>query len=145
MFPSGVTGNHSCGGPLKLHTSSSLVSRPESVETIPRSTRCSERLRGEDGVQGDLGRVVGRWAAKSWDGISTGTPPGMTQSLGPPVERLEEVGTNFFQDVYFSRGTLPPKKGKRALLGDIGVLLNAENEQVRVSFSKAEPTSARHQ
>ena len=28
--------------------------------------------------------------------------------LGPPVERLD-----------FSRGTLPPKKGERALLGDL--------------------------
>ena len=35
-------------------------------------------------------------------------------------ERLEEVGTHFFQDVYCSRGTLPPKRhGKKALLGDL--------------------------
>ena len=39
------------------------------------------------------------------------------------VERLEEAGTNFFFSfpglVYFSRGTLPSKTGKRAL-GDLG-------------------------
>ena len=41
--------------------------------------------------------------------------------LGPPVERLEEVGTRcFFFVVSLSRGTLPTKKvGKRALLGDL--------------------------
>ena len=37
-------------------------------------------------------------------------PSGATL-LGPPVERLETV--------YFSRGTLPPKKGDRAILGDL--------------------------
>ena len=35
--------------------------------------------------------------------------------LGPPVERLKS-GYPSFPVVYFSRGTLPPKKGKRALL-----------------------------
>ena len=41
------------------------------------------------------------------------------QSLGPPVERIEQ-GYPFFHVVYFSRGTLPPQKvGKRALLGDL--------------------------
>ena len=43
--------------------------------------------------------------------------------VGPP-ERLEPVGTvSFFVFVYFSRGTLPPKKGKRALLGDLVLLV----------------------
>ena len=33
-------------------------------------------------------------------------------------ERREQVGTRFFSAVYFSRGTLPTKKGeRRALLG----------------------------
>ena len=38
--------------------------------------------------------------------------------LGPPVERLE-LGHPLFSVVYFSRGTLPQKKGKRGLLGDL--------------------------
>ena len=52
-----------------------------------------------------------------WHGASN---PIMIQEeqLGPPVERLEQ-GTRFFAVVYFSRGTLSPKKGKRALLGDL--------------------------
>ena len=40
-----------------------------------------------------------------------------SNNLGPPVERLEQGYP--FCVVYFSRGTLPQKKGKRALLGDL--------------------------
>ena len=34
--------------------------------------------------------------------------------LGPPVEKLKKVGTRlFFQDVYFSRATLPQERGEK--------------------------------
>ena len=55
----------------------------------------------------------------------------MVLKLGPPVERLEQL-YHLFSVVYFSRGTLPPKQGKRALLGDLDIEPNL----------KAEPTGA---
>ena len=43
--------------------------------------------------------------------------------VGLPVERLDiEQGYLFFGVVYFGRGTLPQKKGRRPLLGDLVVL-----------------------
>ena len=40
--------------------------------------------------------------------------------LGPPVEEVRiRVTGNLFSVVYVSRGTPPPKKGKRGLLGDL--------------------------
>ena len=39
--------------------------------------------------------------------------------LGPPVERLKISWYQLLCVVHFSRGTLPKKKGKRALLGDL--------------------------
>ena len=64
-------------------------------------------------LTGLSGKEEAKGSYNSWLKFSSHS----TVLLGPPVERLEYGYPFFFSAVYVSRGTLPKKVGKGALLG----------------------------